>query len=427
VLKRTTRQFPPQSAFTQEAQNRYQCAPSMKLGREMWSSPEGNIDTGLQVELADLAAVTLMAADAGFMINLLFGELPDSLRSIATLALTPSLSLFLHESASYLTMVDPTADALLRPHRDLLERSRLRVKMLDDEKQSFDQILRNAEDLASIPSSWFQVRPRGFRSMLRALRQPDLGLFRIEGNLIATTHVLFLNMGLTRDAYFGASLSDNALGPFLFATSRDYGRYVGTLLPRLGIDVPSLLAPSEGPVPPVMYWDVKSRVFYWRMRKKVGGSQNALCIVLTWILSQLNTARVLARMVAGEHDLAAFKLGFISLYHAASSIQQILYRNQEQRILRSSVECAMSELLAEIPVQNVLKNKHLRNGLMHYRPPKYVVQRLQPSLPLFGLIEAYTGGQSLDQIAANVTQGLDLTAQTLSGTLPRLFEPGKIL
>ena len=101
---------------------------------------------------------------------------------------------------------------------------------------------------------------RGPLGPLQRLIQPDLGLLFMEREVVRTTYVAFLNLGLTREILSGSSLSLDNLGPTCgtrWTTSprrrlapREAGRRRG-----------STECASEAQLKPVQYRDLKSAGF----------------------------------------------------------------------------------------------------------------------------------------------------------------------
>jgi hypothetical protein len=377
-------------------------------------------------ELADRAALSLIAADLGFFSNLTFNPRLEPIRSVAFLALMPFLSAFVSESAAYVKQSDLDVDRELRSHEELLRTSRLRLKLLDDSRRSFDEILKNVVDLAAVSSGWFTDMHDGVLALLKTLIQPDLGVYFLEDDVFCTTHVAFLNVGLTEEALSASSLSLDTLGPYLYKTAIDRG-YMGLLLLSLQIDL-STFDTAPDPLPSrVQYRDLKSEHFYRSMARMVAPGRSSICLLLMSVLSQVNTARLLVPMIAGHNEVAAFKIGFVSLFHAASSLQSLLDQDEANPFLYSDARHRISAAVHASPVQGIRDSRDLRNNLVHYRISKRAASRLSPQLPLFGLVEAHVAGKTLASLTRDVGLGLHHVAVGLRGLLPRTLTPKGML
>lgn len=232
-----------------------------------------------------------------------------------------------------------------------------------------------------------------------------------------------MNLGLTKEDLSASSLSIDTLGPYLRDTTEDFGRYLRLLLGKLNIQVdPPERAPAE-PMSAIQFRDLKSERFYGSMADLVAPDQTSVCILLTSILSQINTARVVAPKIAGGNEVAAFKVGFVSLFHAASSLHKLLDRHQENPFLHPDAARRIGAVLDADPVRNVYDNRGVRNNLVHYGVSRRTAARLSPNLPLFGLLEVLADGHSFEAMSNAVRQGLDLVSEGLRGLMPPTLTP----
>lgn len=376
-----------------------------------------------QADLAEQTALSLIGADAEFFRDFVLGSRFDQIRPVAILALMPFLSAFTFESSEYIKRKNPAMVRALEPHKELLRTSRLRLKLLDDNRKSFDEVLENANELAAVNSGWMMEDHRRLLGPLKRLIQPDLGVLFVQDEVLSTTHVGFLNMGLSKEALSASSLSLNNLGPYLRDTSEDFGRYLALLLDKLGAGIDAADSAHGVPLPPAGFRDLKSRRFYEAMARRSAPRRIAVCLLLTAILSQVNAARVVVPSIAGRNDIAAFKIRFASLFHAASSLQKFLDQDRRDSFLHPDAVQQIGTALNADSVRNVHENRFLRNHLVHYNVHKSTVPHLSPKLPLFGLVEVLTQGKSLAAMASDVEQGLDRVSNILCGLLPQKLTP----
>ncbi len=374
-----------------------------------------------QADLAERVALSLIAADAKLFRDLALDPRFEPVRPIAALALMPFMSAFVYESARYLQRTD--AAAVGTPHEDMLRASRMRVKLTEDKYRSSSEVLENAEELSAVNSAWFLEGHRGLLGPLRRLIQPDLGLLFMEGEVVCTTHVAFLNLGLTIEDLSAASLSLDNLGPHLQDTMVDVGEYVGLLLRMLGKDAAAPGGASEAQLEPVQYRDVKSAGFYGSIARRVAPGRNGVGILLTQMLSQVNTARILVPRVAGRHEAAAFKIRFVSLFQTALGLRKLLEEERDARFLQRDAIEVVGETLASAQVSDVLEDRGLRNTLVHYGVGKRAARRLSPQLPLCGLVEAHVDGETLLGMENKIEVGLDHLSRGLRDLLPRIPTP----
>lgn len=379
-----------------------------------------------QAYLAERAALSLIAADARLVRDLALDPRFERIRPIVALALMPFLSAFVYESARYIQRTDAAA-VRTPPHEEMLLVGRMRVKLTEDKYRSSAEVLENAEELSAVNSGWFLEGHRGLLGPLKRLIQPDLGLLFMEGEVVCTTHVAFLNLGLTRDALTDSSLSLDNLGPHLHDTMTDVGEYVGLLLGKLGQDAGApghaVGRAPEAQLKPMQYRDVKSAGFYGSVAHRVAPGRKEVGILLTQMLSQVNTARVLVPRVVGRHEAAALKIGFVSLFQTASGLRKLLEEDQDAHFLQPDAREVMSGTLASAQVSDVLENRGLRNTLVHYGVGRRAAPRLSSGLPLFGLVEAHADGETFAEMTNKVGAGLDHVSRGLRDLLPRMPTP----
>jgi hypothetical protein len=243
--------------------------------------------------------------------------------------------------------------------------------------------------------------------------------------MIYTTHVAFLNLGLTKEALSDWSLTLDNLGPFLHDRSVNIGRYVKRLADGLNIGAH---APQDSPAPPparIRDRDMKSRRLYESVARRVAPGRHETSILFTWMLSQINVARVIVPLIARQNEVAALKIRFVILYQNALSLQKLLEEEPANSFLLPNALDWISDILDAKPVRNVLSNRDLRNDFVHYGVRKRLSPQLSPNLRLFGLVEAHTGGQSFEAIAKDVEQGLNRVFEGLRDLLPRRLTPGR--
>lgn len=301
------------------------------------------------------------------------------------------------------------------------------MKLLDDDWKSFDEVLQNASELAELSSGWMMEGHRGLLGPLKRWIQPDLGIYFAHGEVFCTTHVAFLNLGFTKEALAASSLSLDNLGTHLRDTTEDYGRYLAMVLGRTGSGTDVSGEEVGDSLPQAGFRDLKSRRFYEELGRRFAPRSVPACLLFTAILSQVNVARLLVPSVAGANEVAAFKVRFVSLFHAASSLQKVLNQHQEEALLEQGVSQRVDTVLQAEPVRNVLDYRFLRNNLVHYDVHKETVKQLSCGLPLLGLVEALTQGKSLLTLADEVGTGLDVVADLLGGMMPDRLDPQGLL
>ena len=97
-------------------------------------------------------------------------------------------------------------------------------------------------------------------------------------------------------------------------------------------------------------------------------------------------------------------------------------RNAHAFLLPAALE-RIANVLGSDPVRNVLENRLLRNDLFHYGVVNRMAPRLDPRLPLFGLVEAHANGRSFAAMRSDVELGLQRVSDGLRSLLPRMSAP----
>lgn len=372
--------------------------------------------------LAQQAERFLILADARFFRDLALVYGASTAGAIMSLALMPHLSAFAWDSAEYIKRRVPSAASLLNPYESLLRRSRLRVKLLDDNRQTFLEILQQMERLASLNSRWFMSLHKGVLGPLKRLLQTDLGIYFLNGHVICTTHVAFLNMGLSEEMI--VTLSLETLGPYLRETTTAVGRYTRLLFNVLGADNSLLpVDPAKTPVLPSGFRDIKSPRFYDSIAARVALGHHAICILVTSILSLVNSARFFLPIVAEGNDEFVVKTRFVTLFHAVSSMQQLLDQDCDKQFLLPEAVRQLAEILDCEILRFVSEHRGLRNTFLHYGIRKRTASRLSADLPLFGLIEALGNGRSFKVLAKDVDLGIARVSDGLRSLLPLDLAP----
>lgn len=371
--------------------------------------------------------MSLIIADLEFFRDFALNREIESARSIIALALMPFLSAFVYESAAYLRKKGLLELHNLEPYESLLRTSRMRIKLLDDDRRSFADILERSSQLASVSSKWMLEPHRGILGPLKRYLQNDLGVYFVRGEVVNTTHTATLNLGLTANDLDDRGLTLSTLGPYLHDTAVDFGEYIGLLLGVLQQPKQPLGNLTEGPVPPIEFRDVKSARLYESIARTVAPGHKHIALLLTSILSQVNAARLLAPLVAGSRQFGTFKIQFLSLYHAASSVQKVLNEDRKNGLIAPNAREQFESALRSGSIRRVRKNSGLRNCLMHYGVVEPVAANLAVGSSFFGVIEAYTSGSSYATVHDDVQNGLEGIANAISVILPQSLTPRALL
>jgi hypothetical protein len=110
-----------------------------------------------QADLAQRAALSLIAADAKLSRDIALDRRFEPVRPIAALALMPFLSAFVHDPARSIGWTDAAVGE--PPHEVMLFASRMRVKLTEDKYRSSAEVIDKAEELSAVNSGWFLGGP----------------------------------------------------------------------------------------------------------------------------------------------------------------------------------------------------------------------------------------------------------------------------
>jgi hypothetical protein len=378
-------------------------------------------------DLRTQAERSLIACDARFFLDLALNPRLEPIRPTAFLMLMPFMSAFLYESIRYTKREKPESLRELHSHQDLLRASRMRMKLLDGDPRTLDELLTEADELVAVVKNMFMRDHRGVLGPLKRLLQKDVGIHFIRDEVVGTHHVALLNAGITPRTLSG--MSWDGLDQYLYDTSGGVGTDTAQLLSELGIlqsvgvdSYPSESATGQ-PLSPPQYCDRRSEVFYGSVARQAAPGRDGVGVILTSILSQVNTARVLVPLVAAHNEIAAFKIRLVSLFHAAVSLQNLLDKDRRTPFLHPDAVQRLRAILGTDVIRRVRRRKALRHNFVHYRIEDHVAERLSPGLPLSGLVEALTSGDSLAATADEVNIGLDLVSDGLFSLLPQPLTP----
>lgn len=256
--------------------------------------------------------------------------------------------------------------------------------------------------------------------------QPDLGIFFLSHDVICTTDIAFLNLGLIQEALPESSLSLETLGNFLHERMIDVGKDVRAVLDALEIEPDPTVWPPASTPPMIGYLDAVAKDFYELVSEGLAPGRVDLGLLLTMILAQLNTACRLSEAIDPENQIALFKLRYTTLFHVASSLSSLLDGNKRKPFFLASRVRQIEAGLNDDSVRFAIKNRALRNTLVHYVPRKSIRNQLCMDLPLVGLVEALAG-VPFCTAATTVTHGLNVLLEVTDNCFSPKLSPQGIL
>ena len=381
----------------------------MATTRRISTSP-----TAVQLELA------LISSDLQFIARLATSEGLGALRPIAFPTLMPFVSSVVMETAGYLR----GRGALVRvppQHEALIRAARLRLKLTDDDRRDFKAILSEAGEVADAASIYVKDLHRGLGAWRRPV-QEDLGLYLIAGHLIATTHVMTMNLGVrgvgSPRGPIATDFTLATLGEHMREVGVSVGEFVQSVATALGLDILPLI--SALPMPTVEDRDGYARQFYRAVGKRLDRSERLASLLVPMLAAQINSGRLLAQPLcdAVGTPLTAFRIRFLNSYHVVSSLQTLLSRHRVSPFLDRSAAVPLQNVLKMPEIRYLRRQHRLRNALMHYTVDSETEQRLRPGTPMDRLCEATAGSRNL------VEASLQAVEAAVAGLLGEFLEDG---
>jgi len=267
------------------------------------------------------------------------------------------------------------------------ERGRHVTKLLDDKKRSYETVLDELDQVIIEHRSTFTGNAVRWARWLES----DLGLYVANRRLLGASWPTAYRLGL--------SVSDGTiLGHDLPAVTEEWG---GTLaiLSAAALDAtePSATLDLSG-LPQIVGKDTRSDRYL--RRRFEDNFPDALKMLLLIIEGDMNTLIKIAPHSEPGHEVAVFRARTVSLYHSLTALNRIAERYDPAG---SKGMRALNTLLADSAVQALLSSpgKMVRNRCMHYEIKDRQVA-IDPSLPMFGIVESVFPGESWSSFNSKV-------------------------
>jgi hypothetical protein len=324
--------------------------------------------------------------------------------AIISLCLTPYLSLYVYESYAKLKTIDPTkAVSLSATVEPIVARSRHSLKLFDDNKRGIaGQLTYFRDEILTPHRIWFR-RKNFFARLFGA----DLGIFRYNTRIIATTHSLTFNSGVESSVL----LSEN--GAIIRRIYEEYGRYFAELGARLGASGNTFILSLDPGKFGQQEEDVRSEKYYQEVFD--GPANPDLNALLTFFQCLMNFAELVALGNSGADDYSAFKIRFLTLYQVLTSLRML--SNDQSQALSARSTKLLTRLVEATETQLLLSPtaRPFRNTLMHYNLVSPIdTTRVDVTQPLFGLVPIYFPGHTPDSFVATVDRHIATVAAGLA-------------
>lgn len=347
--------------------------------------------------------LSLIAEDADWAtdIALAIKALPRDQVGVLAFCLVPDWCRIVHESLTYLHPRAPTLPLQL-DHVHHIAACRHSVKLFDDSGRSAADLVDWFERVATSHRSAFQdlVRWRWVR-----IFASDLGVARMDGHLIMTTHVAPYRAGLQPDAIRDSA----ATGQAMFDMAHEAGAVLGDLVRALCSRTP-VRQLDLSRLPAIVNVDYKGHQYFGKRFDPT--IRLGLKEVLTAIEASANIAGTVLAATSSDHEAAVFRARLITAAHVISTLRQ----------LRDNFFSTGNALRIE-PMHDLLSGEHvdliaspevrrLRNVSMHYGIDPGTI--IDTSRPMWGLIESLVPGQDLASLSQTVSHVLRQVADCLS-------------
>lgn len=283
--------------------------------------------------------------------------------------------------------VPDIADGLTARHGDVVRRARHAGKLLDDTKKSFEDM---EQELARFYVAHHAEFTGSVRWFVRWLKVDDLGMCRGPNGLILFSTIAGqFRLGLPSEVRL------NEAGPIMFEVARELGLAL------------SLLACADGQA-----FEIEASIDYGSLGTLVDDDRRAVeyleerydpaftletKLLLLMVEGEIGMTHVVLPATEILHEEAVFRARMVSTYHAVRALDELLGRHPDAE---SNGARAVRELLADADVRDWLGSpgiRKVRNRCMHYEiRDKSLV--LDPSVPMFGIVEALNPGLSLEDV-----------------------------
>lgn len=296
------------------------------------------------------------------------------------------------------------ASLLRGQYAAITARTRHLTKLLDDTKRSFDDVLVDLERILEAHHNRFIGNTFWWARWL----ETDLGLYFCEGRLAGATVPTAYRLRL--EIADGGTTS----GEDLRAVSEEWG---GTLVvlggATLDASAPTATIDLKRACEITFQDRRSSRYFRRRFDSDFPDSIKALLLLIE---GDLNTALTLLPHTATGHEQPVFRARTITLYHSLTALQRISERNPS---LETAWARGLRALLADTPIRRLLsrEGRNVRNRCMHYELRDPTV-RIDPSRPMFGIIEAVYPGNSWERFERDVASVTSRVADYLGEWKP---------
>ncbi|MGW2942440.1 hypothetical protein [Streptomyces sp. NPDC001226] len=327
--------------------------------------------------------------------------------SIGSLCVAPFMSLVIYEALRKTNFLSvPMEIGLSDDVNEVCSRARHSLKLFTDTNGGIDRQLTYFEqDIMREHSKYFLgntwLPPARFL-------ETDLGVFTYEGQIITTTHSATFHLGIP-----SARLFRDGFVSVMQLILQQMGRCLGALGAGGHTGEPSTFA-SYVSGSSLRNRDVRAAKHYGRSfngpeTPHINGTLTDFQAITNFIASLL---------IAGADPLvleySVFKIRYIVLFHVLASLR-VLQGRLDMRLSRRSSE-AIGRIIGTSEAQIVTdpSTRGFRNTLMHYGPTSAMLDKMDLSAPLFGLVPIFFPDHDFKSLSALVDRCIRDTTRELN-------------
>jgi hypothetical protein len=240
--------------------------------------------------------------------------------------------------------------------------------------------------------NWFIEQHSGCLSLLKKPLQPDLGLLRVEGHLIGTTHTIFFNLGFNEDNLqipqkdIGQEISD-----LLRDTGYELGEYVRLISDyiffKFNTDPQNWVYDLSDMTPQGK--EMKSERFYKNILNGAISIQINAFLVLFHVT--INYLRYVFKNLVNVNSFTWFKIKYVTVYQLVNSLNNLQKSYYQTGELSTQSKAQLRKILSDRDMKRIRPQSNFRNILVHYKLEDVPDNILDTSVPLFGLVEHFYG------------------------------------
>jgi hypothetical protein len=355
--------------------------------------------------------LTLIERDANDVLRALLGT--NGHPDVGALAYPtmPLVGLVTEESFGYLSRLSQRsglgapAAALFARFARAVTKTRASIKLFDDTDGRADGLVELLAVAHAKSVESFHAPHRGLiRSLIRPF-QPDLGVFFVDQNVVATSHAVLPAMGISLEELKSFSPKDfSELGKRMFNFSKEVGAYMRQLADAfepLGKHIQLHPEPLKIGDLRVTHNDFVGAKVYRAALDRFRPSEERFAGAVIMSLANINAAlHVLPRLLGTESNLL-LRIQVLTAYHASNAL-----------------EASVPHIMAALPPfteaeRTVLRSRELRNICAHYGLRRAAKSAIGATDPFGAAIQTLTSASRSD-VSALFIQWLNAGSSALT-------------